>query len=75
MNTKEIGISRNGIFVLPLWVAWAPCGPQGGSGTHFAPSEAPQGAHLDCFWLQFLYEVVQTLHQLFHLFLDGLPIL
>ena len=30
MNTEEIGLSRNGILVLPLWVAWAPCGSQGG---------------------------------------------
>ena len=75
MNTKQLGISRNGIFVSPLWVAWAPCGLQGGSGTHFAPPEGAQGAHLGCFWLQFLYQVVQTLHELLHLFLDGLPIL
>ena len=75
MNTKQLGISRNGIFVLPLWVAWAPFGPQGGFGTHFAPPEAPRGAHLGCFWLQPLYQVVQTLHELLYLFLDGLPIL
>ena len=75
MKTKEIGISSNGIFVLPLWVAWAPCGTQGGPGTHFAPPEGPPGVHLECFWLQFLYQVVQTLHELSHLFLDGFPIL
>ena len=53
----------------------APCGPQSGSEPHFAPPEAPPGAHFVCSWLQFLDQVVQTLHELLHLFLDGLPIL
>ena len=75
MNTKQLGIPKNGIIVSALWAAWAPCGPQGGSEHHFAPPEAPPGAHFVCSWLQFLDQVVQTLHALLHLFLDGLPIL
>ena len=72
MNTKQFGIPKNGIIVSALWAAWAPCGPQGGSEP---PPEAPPGAHFVCSWLQFLDQVVQTLHALLHLFLDGLPIL
>ena len=73
--TNQFEISRKGTFVSPLWVAWAPCWTQGGPGIHFAPPEGPPGVHLGCFWLQFLYQVVQTLHELSHLFLDGFPIL
>ena len=51
----------------------APCGPQSGSEPHFAPPEAPPGAHFVCSWLQFLDQIVQTLHALLHVFLDGLP--
>ena len=59
----------------PLEVALAPWGPRGGSWTHFALPEGPQGAHLWCFGLQFLCQVVQTLHELVHQFLDGLLML
>ena len=72
---KAAWVPKNGIIVSALWAAWAPCGPQGGSEPHFAPPEAPPGAHFVCSSLQFLDQVGQTLHALLHVFLDGLPIL